>query len=78
MHQCYFLGKYFMKWKYIYIMNKQEQLTIQVYLYSAFHNANHCKAALEKITVSTLYLVIAKKWWLSQADVHMADCTVAL
>ncbi len=41
-------------------------------LNSAFDNANHCKAALQKIKVSTLYLVIANQWWLSQADVHMA------
>ncbi len=33
--------------------------SIQVYLYSAFHDANRCKAALQKIKVSTLYLVIA-------------------
>ncbi len=38
-----------------------------VYLYSAFHDANRCKAALQKIKVSTLYLVIA------QVDVHMAE-----
>ncbi len=36
--------------------------SIQVYLYSAFHDANHCKAALQKIKVSTLYLVIAYQW----------------
>ncbi len=32
--------------------------SIQVYLYSAFHYANRCKAALQKIEVSTLYLVV--------------------
>ncbi len=33
--------------------------SIQVYLHSAFHDANLCKAALQKMKVSTLYLVIA-------------------
>ncbi len=46
---------------------------IQVYLYSVFHDANRSKAALQKIKVSTLYLVIAYQWWLSQVDVHMAE-----
>ncbi len=36
-----------------------ENYSIQVYLYSAFHEANRCKAALLDITFSTLYLVIA-------------------
>ncbi len=31
------------------------------------------KPALQKIDVSTLYLVIAYQWWLSQDDVHMAE-----
>jgi len=47
--------------------------SIKVYLYSVFHDANHCKAALQKIQVSTLYKVIAYPWWLSQVDVHMAE-----
>ncbi len=47
--------------------------SIQVYMYSAFHDANRCKGALQKIKVSTLYLVIAYQWWLSQVDVHMAE-----
>ncbi len=51
MHQSYFLGKYFMKWKKKYIMNKHNNInnSIQVYLYNAFHNANHWKAALQKM-----------------------------
>ncbi len=36
--------------------------SIQVYLYSAFHDRNSCKAALQKETVSTLYLVVAYQW----------------
>ncbi len=36
--------------------------SIQVYLYSAFHDANCCKAALQKMKYSTLYLVIAYQW----------------
>ncbi len=31
------------------------------------------KAALQKITVSLLYLVTAYQWWLPQVDVHMAE-----
>lgn len=33
--------------------------SIQVYFYSALHDANHCNAALPKIKVSTLYLLVA-------------------
>ncbi len=50
---------------YIYILYK----TVKQKKYSAFHDANRCKAALQKIEVSTLYLVRAYQWWLSQVDV---------
>ncbi len=46
--------------------------SIHVNLYSASHNKNRCKAALQKIKVSTLYLVIAISGD-CQFDVHMAE-----
>ncbi len=65
---------------FIYLWNMNEDIcnilfsiqinSIKVLLYSAFHNANIYKAALQKIKVSTLYLVVAYQWWLSQVDVH--------
>ncbi len=36
--------------------------SIQVYLFSAFHDTNRCKAALQRIKVSTIYLVVVYQW----------------
>ena len=45
--------------------------SIQVYLYSAFNDTNHCKATLQK-NKFLQYLGVAYQWWLS-VYVHMAE-----
>uniref|UniRef100_A0A671LYF4 Ig-like domain-containing protein n=1 Tax=Sinocyclocheilus anshuiensis TaxID=1608454 RepID=A0A671LYF4_9TELE len=43
-------------WSYLCLFN-----SIQVYLYSTFHDTNHCKATLQKIKFLQ-YLVVAYQW----------------
>ncbi len=53
---------------FIIVQKHSIQLTF-VHLYSTFHETNHCKAALQKIQVSTLYFCSS----LSVVDVHMTE-----